>query len=306
MKEAVPNYYHKFKCLAGSCAHSCCVGWEIDIDSDTMAFYSNLQTEMGEKIRNHIAGTPPHFVLDENERCPFLNESGLCDIICTCGEAALCDICTLHPRFRNFYGSFVETGLGLCCEEAARIILEETAPFSLVMPKGIRFSAEEKQFFALRESVFNCLQDRTKTVFERFSALGTAFGFAFPFSFGALLEQYETLERLDESWTKMLQAVANFSFDEKNLDDEAFSVPLEQLAVYFVFRHLTDALYDGCYTERIRFAVMSCCFVAGLWSFARNASGMITLAEMANIVRMYSAEVEYSEENVEALLTSTS
>ena len=50
-------------------------------------------------------------------------ECNLCDIISSLGEDYLCDICTLHPRFRNFYCNFIETGLGLCCEEACRIVL---------------------------------------------------------------------------------------------------------------------------------------------------------------------------------------
>ena len=36
MIESVPNYYDKFKCIADRCKHSCCIGWEIDIDDDTM------------------------------------------------------------------------------------------------------------------------------------------------------------------------------------------------------------------------------------------------------------------------------
>lgn len=304
MKEAVPGYYHKFKCLAGRCTHSCCVGWEIDVDDVTLAFYNTLPNEMGERIRKNITGSPPHFVLDEKEQCPFLNENGLCDIICTCGEEALCDICSLHPRFRNFYDSFVETGLGLCCEEAARLILEESAPFSLVMPEDVQLSAEEEQFFALRERIFDCLRDRTKTIFERFSALGEAFGFVVPFSFGELLAQYEALERLDENWSEMLCAVRNFSFDNAILSDSAFSVPLEQLTVYFIFRHLTEALYDGLFSERVRFSVMSSCFVAALWSFVLKETGEISPQKMADVARMYSAEVEYSEQNVEILLQS--
>jgi radical SAM superfamily enzyme YgiQ (UPF0313 family) len=78
---------------------------------------------MGEKIRANIEGEPPHFVLGEGKRCPFLDEDGLCEIIREHGDGALCDICYLHPRFSNEYDTFTETGLGFCCEEAAKIIL---------------------------------------------------------------------------------------------------------------------------------------------------------------------------------------
>ena len=38
----VPSYYKKFKCIAGECKHSCCKGWEIDIDEKSLARYENI------------------------------------------------------------------------------------------------------------------------------------------------------------------------------------------------------------------------------------------------------------------------
>ena len=40
MKYYLPDYYEEFKCIAQKCKHSCCVGWEIDIDDDTLAYYN--------------------------------------------------------------------------------------------------------------------------------------------------------------------------------------------------------------------------------------------------------------------------
>ena len=36
MKRVVPDYYADFACVAGACRHTCCVGWEIDIDPDSL------------------------------------------------------------------------------------------------------------------------------------------------------------------------------------------------------------------------------------------------------------------------------
>ena len=47
------------------------------------------------------------------------------------GEGYLCEICDAHPRFKNFFTDRVEIGIGLCCEEAARIILNEKEAFFL-------------------------------------------------------------------------------------------------------------------------------------------------------------------------------
>ena len=106
MMEIEPNYYKKFKCIADKCRHNCCIGWEIDIDEETMNFYNSLDTPMGGRIRGCIEGNEPHFILGKGDRCPFLNDRGLCDIISECGEDAIWDICTLHPRFKNYYSAF--------------------------------------------------------------------------------------------------------------------------------------------------------------------------------------------------------
>lgn len=77
-----------FRCIADACRHTCCKGWEIDIDPDTRAKYAAMTGEIGQRLRDAIADTPggASFRLREDERCPMLNDSGLCDIITACGE----------------------------------------------------------------------------------------------------------------------------------------------------------------------------------------------------------------------------
>lgn len=43
MKRVVPDYYADFACIAGACRHTCCVGWEIDIDPDSLRRYRPCQ-----------------------------------------------------------------------------------------------------------------------------------------------------------------------------------------------------------------------------------------------------------------------
>ena len=54
----VPDFYEDFHCLAGKCAHSCCVGWEIDIDEDSFAYYSGIEGELGIELREKISAEP--------------------------------------------------------------------------------------------------------------------------------------------------------------------------------------------------------------------------------------------------------
>lgn len=133
MKVFAPDYYSGFRCTAGACRHTCCAGWEIDVDPEALQRYRAMEGPLGEKLRRCIAPAPePHFILGGQERCPFLNEGNLCEIILQAGEDALCQICADHPRFRNYWSDRIEIGLGMACEEAARLILESPRPLRLV------------------------------------------------------------------------------------------------------------------------------------------------------------------------------
>ena len=97
----MPGYCEKFRCIADRCIDSCCVGWEIDVDSRTAAYYESVSGDFGERLRKNISDGC--FVLDRDERCPFLNERGLCDIIIELGEDKLCQICSDHPRYFEWF-----------------------------------------------------------------------------------------------------------------------------------------------------------------------------------------------------------
>lgn len=279
MTEVFPNYYDKFECIADKCHHSCCVGWEIDIDDETMEFYNSLGGEIGEKIRRSIAGDPPHFTLGEGERCPHLNERGLCDIILQLGDGAICDICHLHPRFSNFYEDFTETGLGLCCEEAVRVILTEEEKFRVPTPVGVAHEA----FFRDRAEIFDILQNREVTVFERFRTLSRKYGIDFYFKNEELYKFYMSLERLDDAWEEKLSKLRAAERTEV-FEREDLQILFEQLACYFIFRHFESG---------VGFALLS------LWVIGAIASECENRDEIFDVVRMYSSEVEYSEENLE-------
>ena len=128
MKIFAPDYYREFRCLAGACRHTCCQGWEIDVDEASLSRFSSVP-----EIAAHIsADESAHIVLTEDERCPFLRQDGLCGMILSHGEDMLCDICRDHPRFRNYWTDRVELGLGLVCESAGRLILSRETPLKLV------------------------------------------------------------------------------------------------------------------------------------------------------------------------------
>ena len=160
--------------------------------------------EFGEYMRRNIALEPtPHFVLGGDERCPFLREDGLCKMILTLGEDSICDICREHPRFYNELPGRIEAGLGLCCEEAARLLLERNEHLSLI--SGGKDEGEEDELISLRDEIYAILRHDELSFTRREEKALELFGMA-PLSFEhkALAELCLSLERLDEDWTERL------------------------------------------------------------------------------------------------------
>ncbi len=132
MKLRVPHYYKDFVCIASKCKDNCCIGgWEIDIDDETANYYLNLSGEFGDRLRASIGRTDEYCFKLKDGKCPFLDNENLCEIYKNLGEDKMGVVCTQFPRFTEYYGNIKETGIGLACEEAERIIFTDRKPFSM-------------------------------------------------------------------------------------------------------------------------------------------------------------------------------
>lgn len=133
MKYHKPAFFDQFHCIGSACTDTCCAGWEIEVDETTAEGYLAEKGEFGDRLRREI-GTEPgeYFFKLKNNRCPFLNKENLCDIFINLGEDRLCDICREHPRFYNWFGDYTEVGLGLCCEEAERLLFSDSKPLTFI------------------------------------------------------------------------------------------------------------------------------------------------------------------------------
>lgn len=308
MKIYAPSCYDKFKCIADKCKHSCCVGWEIDIDGETLERYAALEGEFGDRLRKNISFNAdcPHFINDDSEKCPFLNNRRLCDIITELGEDALCEICDSHPRYRNFFSDRVEIGLGLCCEAAAELALSATTTAKLVEldesdGEGEQASAEEIEFFEARDRLLGIVQDRSIPVFERLTRAQDDFGV----SCAALGEEaiarlFASLEYIDEEFgAKVYEA---FTVNEITNIEVEWEIPLEQLAVYFIMRHTADGLYGDDLPQRVAFCALCVEAVYRVCAIRMRADGLPFFEALCDTARAFSSEIEYSMENTERLI----
>lgn len=170
MKEIVPNYFKKFKCIASKCEDTCCAGWEVTIDEKTYEKYKSVKGSFGERLKSNIVfdGCDNIFKL-KNNNCSFLNDKKMCDIYIELGEDSLCYICSQFPRIMEQFEDIKEVGLSFACPEVARVILNSDEKIELEVNKIIEDLNEDevdinKEHFKLlmkcREISLNIIQNR--------------------------------------------------------------------------------------------------------------------------------------------------
>lgn len=288
MKLIVPDYYPAFRCIAGDCRHSCCIGWEIDVDESSLERFSRVEGELGQRLRENIDRENGCFRLGEGERCPFLNQEGLCDLIIGLGEDCLCQICADHPRFRNFLSDRTEMGLGLCCEAAAELILTREQPMGFLILEDDGDTEEpDAAFLAFREKLLELVQDRSLPMMQRVENMLHACGVTLAVDYAHWADFLMELERLDERWAQVLQRL----YEPEQPIDARWEKPLEQLMVYLLFRHLAGALEDGDVQGRVAYCAL-------MWQLLRR----MLRDDLPELARLYSSEIEYSDENLDAIL----
>ena len=291
MKLYAPLYYQTFACIADRCTHSCCIGWEIDVDKDTLDLYRDLDGDYASVIQDSIAyGDTPHFSLAAHDRCPHLDGQGLCRIIKAYGQDALCEICREHPRFYHETPHGAEVGLGLACEEACRIVLSSDDFDQTVEIGEVDGKAYADAFDATvpRARVFAILKDTSLAYDDRLARIFQEFGVsAGAKSDNAWCELLCELEYLDEQHRALFMLYAG----------DAEVVPWQQpilarALAYFVYRHCSDAASEADFAAALGLSLFLERLLASLIAAGYDA---------ADAARIISEEIEYSEDNTDTL-----
>ncbi|MBQ9801722.1 MAG: flagellin lysine-N-methylase [Clostridia bacterium] len=294
VKLLAPSYYQKFHCIADRCRHNCCIGWEIDIDDRALTAYGALQGEIGKKICQSIewGADGAHFRLQPNGRCTQLSDRGLCRIITALGEGYLCEICREHPRFYHTVGDTLEVGLGAACEEAARLILAE-ADYATLLPVGeAEVNAAAPAAFdvaARRAALFSVLGDPTLPYEVRREAVNRDFGLGAQPTPQAVCELFASLEYLEVAHRDLfLRALG-----EASPADRVSADARERFLAYLVYRHASPSQT----LREFRTAVSLALLLEQLFARLVACCGL----DAVEAARIISEELEYSEENTEAI-----
>ena len=278
LRHLQPDFYGRFRCRASACRHSCCRGWEIDIDENTLELYRGLRGEWREKMDAAIASDDfgAHFRLTEDERCPFLQQDGLCELICAFGEDALCDICALHPRFYELVGSYELAGLGLSCEAVCALLLAEEGELTL--------RCEETGETLTLSSLLKSLGCENTEGALRFIPAEDLDG---------VMQHLEETEPIDAAWTEELGSLRK-ALKNAPVPELPAGPRYDRMLQYIVYRSIEHAEPAG-WRAVLRYAREGVSFVA-----LQDA----LYGTDPEHLRRWSEQIEYSTENVELLLNA--
>lgn len=334
MKLILPEYYKKFKCSAENCSDNCCVGWGIYIDDKTAAEYKSTDGKFGERLRENIDFEEQCFKTDSRRRCPFLNEDNLCDIIISLGEDKLCEICDRHPRYFEWLGDRIEGGIGLCCEEAAKLVLssDNFETYEIAAPDSLCGDDDEDEeidetFYEFmkkaRENIISLISDRTVSLAE---ILGRICRYAEILQ--DKTDEYEIfdtpdiedeicdfdIEKAMELMTKAEPAENEHKdyfrelADYFNAHDNAAEIAhendkeLRNIAVYFIRRYFMKSVFSGNLYPKIMLAVFGVEIINLMFNCEKTRGGILDFEKKCGLAKLFSKTAEYSEENLRFIL----
>lgn len=291
-----PSFYKDFKCIAGDCPDSCCQGWEVDADEQSLEYYKTLTGDIRKKIdsvldKDEFGNTI--FRLAHKKRCPFLNSENLCDMHIAIGGEHTPYTCRMFPRFINDFGGTREMGVSFSCPVASDMMWELTEPMHFVdelndLPPELNEIDAQTYFYLTRarKKAFDIVQDRNLPVNQRLIKL---------LDFGVEIQQdleeykegddpiaffdvFRNPELINPQWLERVDNGAG-----KPVSDEVFN---ENIASYFIFRYFLTAVNDYDVLSKIKMAVIGVLIVT-------------YFGEDSWTIHLWSKETEHSQYNMD-------
>jgi hypothetical protein len=145
---------------------------------------------------------------------------------------------------------------------------------------------------SFREKLFCVLQDRSLSLEKRIDNMLGLVDAKLPQNID-WYAVFNGLEKLDRVWDEYLLRIKDGIKTFEN--DSSLDTAYEQLLVYLIYRHFLDCQYDERIKERVLFAAL-------IYKVIKTMNVSNTLDELIDIARLYSCEIEYSDENISKIL----
>ena len=292
-----PSFYKDFKCIAGACPDSCCQGWEVDADEQSLEYYKTITGDIRNRIdsvldKDEFGNTI--FRLAEKKRCPFLNSDNLCDMHIAIGGEHTPYTCRTFPRFINDFGGTREMGVSFSCPVAADMMWNPECDFSFSseandLPPSLN-DIDAQLYFRLlqhRNSAYSIIQNGDEPLNRRIIEL-----LDFAKNVQSELDNYEegsegiplpevfrNPEVINPEW---VERVEHAEFNRSAVNSKS----CENILMYFLFRYFMQAVFDLDVLSKVKMA----------------AVGVLVPAFFGNdawTIHLWSKETEHSDVNME-------
>lgn len=331
--------YDSFCCLADACQESCCLGWQIMIDEDSLERYKRHSGPMQKEYADGIEWTESAFKLKGN-RCYFLNDNGLCRMQLTMGEQELCYTCRTYPRHTEEYEGVRELSLSLSCPAVAKSVVEGSDFISLAeYDDDIEDDFEEFDYLLhtkltdAREMIFSTLKtsdmglsQKMGTILDLSKNIQRCVDEDRLFDIDGVIDEFRNktdvnmefedkrnfsvlfeLEHLHEGWADIIDLTWDKLFTQgaSNADYLSNLSNMETEAAARILYSLVFTYYCGSVYDDLIYAKAALCVYMTRWILLISAALYNdTESEYETIARvtyMLTREIEHSDDNLYAL-----
>lgn len=297
MKLITPSFYKNFECIAGACPDSCCQGWEVDADMESLAYYKTLSGSLRTRIdsvldKDEFGNTI--FRLADKKRCPFLNKDNLCDMHIAIGGEHTPYTCRTFPRFINDFGGTREMGISFSCPVASDIMWNLAEDFDFdteinSLPPSLNEIDADLYFHLLtyRKKAYSIILNKKLQINKRLIQLldyaseiqNELDSYNENTSDTNFFDVFKNPEVINPEWAeKVKKHTVNPSFPQDKI--------CENIAMYFLFRYFLTAVYDSDILSKVKMAVIGVLIPA---YFGNNSW----------TIHLWSKETEHSDVNME-------
>lgn len=182
------DYFKDFQCKCGSCRHSCCKGWQIDVSERD--YFRLIGMDCSPELHHRIecAFACPEQPTEDCFRmivpnwlgqCPMQDGDGLCALQKECGAEALPKVCNFYPRSMKQVGNVRFACCSGSCEAAVELILSKEQLHS------VSYETEDEPLLSLNERpgfpglCIRCIEkirDRSMPLEERIASITAMLG----------------------------------------------------------------------------------------------------------------------------------
>ena len=154
--------YDNFKCIADKCKFTCCEGWDINVDEDTFNNWKSHESKFNYILKNlkvKNSGEKKEYFIDKetHDKCPLLDEKGLCEIVKNHGEEYISLTCQSFPRIKNKFKDREELSLSCACPEVVEIISNIEGKINMISEECNNY-LESSLEFKIREALVNIIK----------------------------------------------------------------------------------------------------------------------------------------------------